>query len=62
MVNIGSVHNEFDFFLSRGLELKNASPTARVLGSNLTGLFFQLEIFRSKNCLSAYDLSAYVLS
>ena len=51
----GSIHNGFIFFCfsgTLGLEVKNTSGTAKVLGSKLAGpvFFFKREISVSKKC------------
>ena len=63
MVNLSSVLNEFKFLgLSGTLGLQVTITTAKVLGSNLTGSFFQTVNFPFQKNMSAFYLYAYVLS
>ena len=68
MVNLGSVHNKVMFLgvsRTRGLEVTNTPGTSKAIGSNLNltvPVFFKRKVFRFKKKMSAYHLSAYVLS
>ena len=67
MVNLGSVHNKVMFLRvsrTRGLEVTNTPGTSTAFGSNLNlavTVFLNGKYSGSKK-MSAYHLSAYVLS